>query len=593
LPQAVPFARLFDYLTLHKRPTAASIGGACPSIQGETDVQDMNEVFDFVVVGSGGGSMCAGLVLRKAGKSVLILEKTDLIGGSTAKAGGVMWVPNNRFMKRDGVDDSYEKATAYLDSVVGDHDDTPGATRERRQAYLREAPAMVDFLVGQGIKLTRAKSWPDYNDERPGGSEAGRTVVAELFNVNELGAWKAKLRPNAFNVAAPLTEAMDLPMFKITWRGRKAMIKTALRTISAKLTGKDWVTAGAALQGRMLQAALKAGIEIRNNSPVQEVILNDDAVVGVVTVKDGKPWRVGARSGVLLNAGGFAHDQAMLDRYIPNVKAEWSMAAPGDTGDMHREMIRVGAAMAQMEEMVGNQMSLPPGQGPQGIQMQLSKPHAFLVDSSAERYQNEGGSYMTFCQGMLKRHETVPAIPSWWIMDSQFIERYMLAGSMPGASKPADWLESGYLKKADTIDALATACGLDPAKLKATTERFNGFARKGRDEDFHRGDRAYDRWLGDYTHGPNQALGPVDKGPFYAVTVVPGNVGTYGGVVTDAYARVLRPDGSVISGLYATGTTTASVMGRSYPGAGSSIGPAFTWGYVAAKHAANVGNQPG
>jgi 3-oxosteroid 1-dehydrogenase len=162
---------------------------------------------------------------------------------------------------------------------------------------------------------------------------------------------------------------------------------------------------------------------------------------------------------------------------------------------------------------------------------------------------------------------------------------------MPGENnKPKAWTDENYLRKGDTIEALAVACGIDPAALKATTERFNRFAKQGRDEDFHRGDRAYDRWLGDFTHGPNQALGPVEEGPFYAVPVVPGDVGTYGGVVTDVLARVLREDGSVIGGLYATGTTTASVMGRAYPGAGSSIGPSFTWGYVAAKHA--LGETP-
>jgi 3-oxosteroid 1-dehydrogenase len=318
---------------------------------------------------------------------------------------------------------------------------------------------------------------------------------------------------------------------------------------------------------------------------VKELIIEDGAVTGVVTVKDGKAWRVGARLGVLVNAGGFSHNQAMRDKYIPNTRTEWSMAAEGDTGDMHNELMRLGAAMAQMEEMVGNQMTLPPGVTCQGVQMQLAKPRAFMVDQSGVRYQNEGGSYMEFCQGMLARHQTVPAIPSWWIMDARYLKTYMLANTMPGENKPRSWTDENYLRKGDTIEALAAACGIDPAALKATTERSNGFAKQGRDEDFHRGDRAYDRWLGDFTHGPNQALGPVDEGPFYAVPVVPGDVGTYGGVVTDVSARVLREDGSPIGGLYATGTTTASVMGRSYPGAGCSIGPSFTWGYVAAKHA--------
>jgi 3-oxosteroid 1-dehydrogenase len=552
----------------------------------------MDETFDFVVVGAGGGSMCAGLVMRKAGKSVLILEKTDLVGGSTAKSGGVMWIPNNRFMKPAGIDDSYEKATAYLDAVVGDAEDTPGASRERRQAYIRQAPEMVDFLVGQGIQLKRGRYWPDYYDDRPGGNEPGRTVVARLFDVNELGAWKDKLRPCIMVLPAESDEAPVLPLIKVSWQARKVAFQTVLTQIGAKLTGKHYVTSGAALQGRMLQAALKAGVDIRTDSPVKQLIVENGAVVGVVTVKDGREWRVGARSGVLLNAGGFAHNQAMRDTYIPHTRSEWSYAAPGDTGDMHQELMRVGAAMAQMGEMVGNQMTVPPKVGPQFLQMQLAKPHAFLVDQSAERYQNECGSYMEFCKNVLARNETVPAIPSWMIMDSQFLKNYMLADTMPGSKKPDSWFSENYMRTGRTIEELAEKCGLDPAKLKATTDRFNGFARSGRDDDFHRGARAYDRWLGDHTHAPNAALGTVDQAPFYAVQVVPGDVGTYGGVVTDTYARVLKEDGSVLPGLYATGTTTASVMGRTYPGAGCSIGPSFTWGYVAAKHAANLGNQP-
>jgi 3-oxosteroid 1-dehydrogenase len=552
-------------------------------------MQQMDETFDFVVVGAGGGSMCAGLVMRKAGKSVLILEKTEFLGGSTAKAGGVMWIPNNRFMAADGVEDSFEKATAYLDAVVGDHNDTPGASRDRRQAYLKQAPEMVDFLVSRGIKLRRVKYYPDYYDERPGGCEPGRTVVAELFNVNELGEWKAKLRPSKFPYAGPLDDLMKLPLFKVSWRSKYLMLKTGLRGVLAKFTGTDWATAGRALQGRMLQAAVKAGIDFRTNARVKEMILEDGAVTGVVTYKEGREWRVGARMGVLLNAGGFAHNQAMRDKYIPRTKTDWTHAAPGDTGDMHREMMRIGAAMAQMDEMVGNQMTMPPMSEPAGIMMQLATPHAILVDQSGERYMSEGGSYMEFCQGMLARDRVVPAIPSWMVVDSTFVRNYMLAETMPGAKKPKSWRDHGYLRKGNTVEELAVACGMEPAKLKATTDRFNGFVQKGRDEDFGRGDRKYDQFLGDWTRkGTAQSLGVIAEAPFYAVPVVPGDVGTYGGVVTDVHARVLRPDGSVIRGLYATGTTTASVMGRTYPGAGCSIGPSFTWGYVAAKHAANI-----
>jgi 3-oxosteroid 1-dehydrogenase len=552
-----------------------------------------DETYDFVVVGSGGGSMCAGLVMRKAGRSVLVLEKTDLIGGSTARAGGVLWVPNNSFMKAEGVEDSYEKATAYLDAVVGDHADAPGASKERRQAYLRQAPEMIDFLVGQGIKLRRVPYWPDYYDDRSGGSVQGRTVVAELFDVNELGPWKDKLRPSFMPIAAPLEEMMQLPLIKVSWRSKYLAAKTAVRLGLAKLSGKQMANAGRALQGRMLQAAVKAGVEFRTNAAVKDLIVDEGAVVGVVAIIDGQERRIGARNGVLLNAGGFAHNQSMRDQYIPHTRTEWTHAAPGDTGDMHQLLMRMGAQMAQMEEMVGNQCTIPPGaEMPAGVQMELAKPHAFLVDQSGERYMNEGGSYMAFCKGMLERHKTVPAVHSWWIFDRQYIRNYMLAGTMPGERKPESWLQQGYLQRADTIEGLAKKIGADPAKLKAATERFNNFARQGKDEDFGRGDRAYDKFLGDRGPTANATLGTVEQAPFFAVPVYPGDVGTYGGVVTDTYARVVMNDGSVLPGLYATGTTTASVMGRTYPGAGCSIGPSFTWGYVAAKHAAGLDNAP-
>ncbi|RYD95749.1 MAG: FAD-binding protein, partial [Sphingobacteriales bacterium] len=523
----------------------------------------------------------------------LVVEKTPYIGGTTARSGGVMWIPNNPFMKLDGVEDSTEKSIRYLEAVSGGRNDTPGSTPDRRKAYVEQGTKMVDFLVEQGVKLTRVSYWPDYYDELPGGSEQGRTVVAELFNVNELGAWKKKLRPNFMTIMAPLDEMLKLQYINKSWEAKKLAVKMVLRTVGAKLTGKHYVTAGGALQGRMLQVAIKAGVEFCTDTPVKELIVDNGVVKGILAIRNGKQWRIGARLGVLVNAGGFSHNQAMRDQYQPGTQAKWSNTAEGDTGEMIVEMMRHGAAIAQMDEMVGNQMSFPPGTENNPVkpvvQGVTAAPHCILVDQSGMRYMNEAGSYMAYCKGMLERNREVPAVPSWAIMDSQFMRQYMLAETMPGLKKPAAWFESGFLKRADSIDALAEMISVAPAALRETIQRFNGFVAKNHDDDFNRGDRAYDRWLGDPFHEKNPSLGAINEGPFFAMAVVPGDVGTYGGVVTDSHARVLREDGTAIPGLYATGISTASVMGRVYPGAGASVGPSFVWGYVAANHALGGG----
>ncbi|GAB3102472.1 FAD-dependent oxidoreductase [Aestuariicella hydrocarbonica] len=551
-----------------------------------------DETTDFIVVGSGAGAMCSALTMLAQGRQVLMLEKSELVGGTTARSGGVMWIPNNRFLKQDGIEDSYEQALLYLEGLCEGQDDTPGSTPLRRQTYLQEAPRMLDFLLEQGIHIKRYRDWPDYYDERPGGLAVGRCVGADLFDVNELGEWKEKLRPGFMQYPVMVDEALLMTNFKRSWHSLRILLRMLGRSVYAKLTGKEYISAGQALQGRLLQALLNSGVDLRPQTPVQELLIRDGRVIGVLTQKQGKPWRIEARLGVLVAAGGFAHNQAMRDQYLPGTSTLWTSAAPTDTGEMIQEMMRQGAAVAQMDEMVGNQCTLPPGSRLGDIRAPVqgitAKPHAILVDQTGVRYMNEGGSYMAYCKGMLERNQTAPAVPSWAILDSQYMKKYMLAGTMPGSQKPQQWYDSGYLKKADSLAQLAQLIDIEPATLLATVERFNGFVARNHDADFQRGERAYDRWLGDFLHRPSETLGTIQQGPFYALQVLPGDVSTYGGVVTDECARVLRDDGSVIPGLYAAGVSTASVMGRIYPGAGSSIGPACTWGYVAARHAAGV-----
>jgi 3-oxosteroid 1-dehydrogenase len=460
----------------------------------------------------------------------------------------------------------------------------PGASRERRSAFVDAAPKMIDFLVEKGIRLRRVPSYPDHYSV-PGESVAGRTVVSELFDVKKLGTWKDKLRPGFLPLPANLDEAMQLPLMKRSKAAKKVLARVMGRVMIDKFTGRQRITAGAALQAQMLNAALKAGTEIRLQSPVSELIVEGDRVAGVVVNKEGQQQRIGARLGVLINAGGFARNQRMLDQYMPGVKAEWSSVIEEDMGDLIEAGQRIGAAVAQMDQRVGMQITLPPGAKRVKPNLDTSKPHCIVVDQSGVRYMRESGAPTDICRKMLERNAQVPAIPSYMIVDSQYINTYMLAGTLPGPNKPQPWLDSKTLIKADTIDALATACGIEAGSLRATVERYNEGAKRGVDTEFHRGKHAFDEWSGDPLKPDAKTIGTIDQGPFYAMTIYPGDVSTFGGLVTDTQARVLRDDGSVIAGLYAAGTSAASVMGAVEGGPGGSIGPTLTWAWLAAKHA--------
>ena len=563
-----------------------------------------DETCDLLIVGSGGASMCAALLARRLGRRALIVEKLAKIGGSTGYSGGVWWIPNNLVMKRAGVADSHERARQYFDSVVTYHG--AASNEARREAYLRSGPEMIEFLEREGMQFKYADGWSDYYDDRPGGEPRGRSLVAKLFNINELGDWKPRLAMYpGIHMPMGSEEYPTLFLAKRTMAGKLMALALVGRLLKAKLLRRDVRANGAAIQGRMLQLALRAGIPIWTDTPVTELLVESGRVVGVLARREGREVRIRARDGVLINAGGFSRNRQMRDQYQPQPNAwQWTNANPGDTGEMIQAAQRLGAAVDCMNEAWWVITSLGPGEtlpagavNPEGVaipfmhHLDLSLPYSIMVDQDGNRFCDEAGAYMEIGQRMYQRHaETGKAVPSWVIMDARQRKYYPWGTAAPG-QVPKEWLASGYLKRADSLEALARLCGIDGQGVTATVRRFNEFCRTGRDADFGRGSRAFDRNHGDPTVKPNASLGPIEQGPFYAVAMYPADVGTAGGLVTDEDGRVLRGDGSVIDGLYATGNSTASVMGRSYPGAGASIGASFVFGYRAALHSA--GARPG
>jgi 3-oxosteroid 1-dehydrogenase len=378
----------------------------------------------------------------------------------------------------------------------------------------------------------------------------------------------------------PVDQTRNITLATRTPRGMWEGVKLLWRFRQIKRRGKPILSYGGSLQGRMLMLADAAGLDMRTGMGVVELIEEDGRIAGVIAEQDGKRTRIRALDGVLINAGGFSHNKAMREKYGPKpASTEWTNANPGDTGEMIEIAERHGAAIDLMDQAWWVPGTLPPHGEVYMHVTDLSKPHCMVVGPAGKRIMNESQSYMA------NGHALYAAGGSAWvIMDSRHRKRYAW-GTYPPGNTPPEWESSGYMITAPTVEELAGKIGLDPVGLKAEVDRFNGFAKTGKDLDFHRGERAYDNWYGDPWTKPNPNLGAIDKPPFIAFRMIPGDVGTAGGIVTDEHARVLRDDGSVIPGLYATGNSTASVMGRVYPGAGASIGASFVFAWLAAHHA--------
>ncbi|MEV4383219.1 FAD-dependent oxidoreductase [Streptosporangium sp. NPDC049644] len=534
-----------------------------------------DNLVDVLVVGSGAAGLTAAIAAADRGMDVLMVESTPRWGGTTSVSGGGLWMPANPLMIRAGARDSAEEALRYMNDVIGDAG--PASSHERRAAFLQTVPEVVTFLGRRGVRWRRFPDYPDYYPDRPGG-KVGRSIEVAAFDTKLLGDWYATSRAKD-SIPLPLMTD-DVWLLARAWSTPGGFVRGArfvFRSLGAFAGGKRPVGIGGALACSLMHIVRTQQTPVWLSAPLVDLILEDDGVVGAVVEKDGRQRRIRARHGVILAAGGFANNTEWRLRHhgVPG----YSSAPEGDLGTAIEVGARAGGALELMDDAWWGASLVGPDGTARFLVSERSFPFSIIVDANGERFTNESASYIDVGHAMLSHDVTGPM---WMITDVRHRRRYLNSALIGQARK---WSRAGLLVEAPTMESLAAKIGIDPARLRATVGRFNGFARTGVDEDFDRGRTVYDNYYGDPRVKPNPNLGPLEKGPFRAVRVYPGDLGTKGGLLTDEHARVLRENGSAIPGLYAAGNTTASVMGRTYPGPGSTIAPAVVFGYRAARHA--------
>jgi 3-oxosteroid 1-dehydrogenase len=552
-----------------------------------------DEQFDVLVVGSGAGALTAACRAHDLGCKVLILEKTERYGGTSASSGGGLWIPNNHLMKEAGIEDNEEDALSYIKAMTG-----PDVAEDVVDAFVHEGPKMLRYLV----ENTRAAFEPmihyaDYYQSVEGSRTGGRSIDPLPYHAKELGE-------SFHSMGLPHIQTRVMGMMGYTnqegaillskapgwW---KVVLKLAIEyfaDIPARLKGKRSrrLVMGNALIGRLRHSLNERGVEVRLSSPVVELVREGGRVTGAVIEQGGVRRRIAATKGVIVGAGGFEHSDTMRKQYLPGpTHSQWSAAHTGNTGDLIRAGIEVGAATHLMDEAWwGPTIRLEQEDRARMLFTERSMPGCILVNAKGQRFVNESVAYTTAVQAMYEGSN----LPCFAIFDSRYRREYPFGPLLP-AGMGMDFMQPRSIRRellssATSLTELASKLGIDSVGLKSTVSRFNGFANTGVDEDFHRGEDSYDKLYGDVRLGPNICLAELSEAPFYGIEVFPGDIGTKGGLLTNASAQVLDAQHDPIPGLYAIGNSSASAMGRYYPGAGATLGPAMTFGYVAAEHLA-------
>ncbi len=561
-----------------------------------------NSTHDVVIVGAGAAGLTAAIVAAHAGLRPIVLEKAPVFGGTTAFSGGVLWIPGNSHARRNGIADSSDAARTYLRHEAGNR-----YREDVTDMFLRHGPEMLDYLEAHSEVRFQPSEYPDYHPEAPGGVQRGRSVTTAPFDGRRLGRDLHRLRPPLrsitflgmmFNSANT-----DLKHFYNVTRSLKSAGYVAKRLavhMAHLLRHRRGVqlTSGNALAARLARSVLDLGIEIVTGADVRELIVEHGAVTGVIASIDGRDRTFRAGRAVILASGGFARDGARVaERYAHLGPGTPHLSPVPDsvTGDGIDMAERAGAAFAGDYPNAAAWMPVSRVPGPTPLAfphlVDRYKPGFIMVGAAGRRFVNESHSYHDVGAAMQAARGAADTARAWLIADHRAVRKYGIGFAKPAPMPIQLYLRSGYLVRADSIAGLAQRIGVDADALQATIASFNAGAAHGEDAAFGRGSTGFNRYLGDAEHQPNPNVAPIVKGPFYAVELRIGDLGTFEGLSTDRYGRVLRADGSPIDGLYAVGNDMASMMGGAYPGAGITLGPAMTFGYVAARHIA--GDLPG
>lgn len=561
---------------------------------------DWDESTDILVVGSGSGAMVAAIVAHDQGKRVTMLEKSTLYGGTSATSGHGVWIPCSRYaMEASDYDDSPAEAAKYIKNVTP-LDKVPEYLIDR---YVDQAPRMIDFLYAHThLKFVNHPTFPDYFSFADGSKAGNRSLEPIPMHGKELGEHFERMQPlhQQLSIYARINVTQREGQWLLgrqkgwLWKSFTMVLRYCL-DVRSRLKGKRdrRMTAGQAGVGRLRKSMLERDIPLQLETDVRKLHTDEDGrVIGVQAIRNGRQLNIKAEQGVIIAAGGFEKNQEMREAYLPvPTDTRWTAAHGENTGDALKAAMDIGAATSQMDDAWWTTTMLVPGETKgRLVVIEKAQPWGMVVNQGGRRYANEAQNYVDFVKAIYETHrEDDPSVPSFLVFDAKYRKSFpcgpiLTPDVMPDWAIPKAWWKPDFLSKADSIEELAITAGISPDGLAAEVAKFNEFAKTGKDLDFERGDGIYDRTYVSGEVKPNPCLGALDTPPFYCVKVFPGEMGTMGGMNFNEHAQVLREDGSVIPGLYTAGNCSAALL-PTYPGAGSTLGPSMTFGYLAGLHA--------